>query len=246
MLLRAEGPDRGPAAIVAALPEELAPLVRRAHAHALPGGRILEGNLKGARILMMTTGVGAVRAEAGARELLQGSRPRVLLGIGIAGGLSPDLREGSLVASISGDTAWVEAAGRAGAVAATLVEVPRVAARDEKAALFASVEWGPAACDMESSAWARAADDGSVPHLVVRSILDAADDELPAYLSRYQDPEGQIDRGKVLREALSRPLRIPELLALRSRVRRCAEGLADCMEAVLEWDRTSAPQRGRG
>jgi adenosylhomocysteine nucleosidase len=238
MLLRAEGPGRGPAAIVAALPEELAPLLKRARAKALPGGRLLEGRLEGARVLMMTTGVGAVRAGAAARELLGSVRPRVLLGIGVAGGVSEDLLEGSLVASRDSDRDWVAAAGRAGAITATLLPVPEVASRDEKAALRSRAE-GSAACDMESLAWAQAAEEHRVPHLVLRSILDAASDDLPGFLSAYRDEEGQIARGKVLRGALTHPSRIPDLLRLRARVERCAESLADCVESVIAWDRES-------
>src|SRR5204863_5413659 len=95
-------PDAGPLlAIVAALPEELAPLRRRLRAprRAVAGALdVVLGTLGGASVVTMETGDGRRAAERGIEALFDAYEPEAVLGIGVAGALTRDLSHGALLA----------------------------------------------------------------------------------------------------------------------------------------------------
>ena len=113
----------------------------------------------------------------------------------MAGGLSPRLFAGSLVASRRivddageaprPDEALLARAVAAGAAAATLVTVSRpVVAASAKAELARAIGANvrgddSAAVDMESAAWSRVAAARGIPFLAVRAISDRFDEDLP-------------------------------------------------------------------
>ena len=110
-----------------------------------------------------------------------------------------------------------------GARSGTLVTVDRpLVAAAEKAAWAARIGDGSAAVDMESAAWARAAAARGIPYIVVRAVSDAADEELPGYLSRCMDADGGIRRS-AWRCARSRS---------RPRSRRCSPCAGACAIAT--------------
>jgi hypothetical protein len=111
------------------------------------------------------------------------------------------------------------------------VERPLVSA-SEKASWAAKVD-APAAVDMESSAWARAAAAHGIPYVVLRAISDHALDELPGYLSQCMDKDGGIRRWAVALHAMAEPSTIPVLRRMQHRVRDCADRLAAFVEHFL-------------
>jgi adenosylhomocysteine nucleosidase len=194
-------------------------------------------------VVIAATGDGGKRAGATAASLCDSMRPLAVVGAGIAGALSPDLGSGAIVASnrvrdSSGDAPAPDArllsrALEAGAAAATLLTVAQpVTASAEKRRLAVSLK-GPSAVDMESAAWARVAASRGIPYLVVRSISDRADEDLPDYLVACMGEDGAIRRGAVVARALARPSRIPELARLRRRVLDCSKGLSLFLERFL-------------
>lgn len=194
-------------------------------------------------VIITATGDGAKKAGERAAAFCDGLRPLAVVGAGIAGALSPGLGAGAIVASSrvrdsSGDAPAPDArllarALEAGAAAATLLTVGKpVTAAAEKRRLAASLE-GPSAVDMESAAWARVAASRGIPYLVVRSISDQADEDLPDYLAACMGEDGAIRRGAVVARALVRPSRIRELVRLRRRVLDCARGLSLFLERFL-------------
>src|SRR5258708_12393238 len=87
-------------AIITALPEELSPLRRRAAIEGvvhLGSQKCYIGTLAGARVVMAATGDGLVNAEQSLRALLERFEVSSVIGAGIAGALSPDLRPADLV-----------------------------------------------------------------------------------------------------------------------------------------------------
>lgn len=209
--------------LVTAMPEELGPLFGR----DLPDG-----------VRAASTGEGPRRAARRAAELCDLHRPDVLLGAGVAGALSSDLAFGEILVARrvcdadgdapSPDPALAErAAAIPGAREASLFSSDRilVAAR-ERSALAARIRDDPAAVDMESAAWARAANARGIPYLVVRAISETADVDLPDYLLRCYDADGGIRRARVLFHALARPASLSSLLAMRHRMRESGQRLA--------------------
>jgi len=197
-------------------------------------------------VVVAATGDGPVKAGRAAAALCARHRPSLLIGAGVAGGLTPDLSVGDLVVGhrvLDRDgevTPWpdavrvVRAAAKPGARQGTLVTVDRpVVSVSEKAAAARRAAPPPAAVDMESAAWARAAASHAVPYLIVRIVTDTSEEELPGYLSRCMDSEGGVRRSAVARSALSHPRSIPDLLRMRRRVADGARRIAAFVASLI-------------
>jgi adenosylhomocysteine nucleosidase len=258
-----------PTAIIAPLAAELASVLaataarRTVRVGAPPPGwprwTVTLGRLAGEEVALMATGDGPAAAAAGLAALLAAVRPRRLLVIGVAGGLTPGLAEGTLVAArrvVAGDgsamprdpdAAWLAAALAGGAVGGVIVAADRIvadpAARQAvlqealPAAALAGMPAGmPAAIatvDLESAAYARVAAAWSLPYLVVRAVLDPAGEELPLDFEACRDGSGRVSNRRVLWRALGRPRSLGKLWRLRARVRRAAASLAAFAERLL-------------
>ena len=244
-------------AIVAAMPEELAPLRARlvGPTRAPRNGVAIErGRLGGREVALAATGDGARNARAGVAALLSAaSDVESLIVVGVSGALSPELATADLVVASrvtdedgeahDADPARVAAAVQAtGARAAVVLSARRIAdSAQEKRRLAQQAGPGPAVVDLESAAYVAAAAAASIPWIVLRAVSDRADENLPALLNRSLDSGGAVNRGRVLRGLLGDPGALPQLLALRKRVGQCAEVLARAAEAALP---ICAPMRG--
>jgi nucleoside phosphorylase len=238
-------PESGPVAIVTALREEFRTIRSR-----VPGLRFDRdnpeiGSIGRARVVVALTGDGPERAGKGAAALCDAVRPSALIGAGVAGALSLELSIGQILAGrvirdASGeapppDEALLARALAQGAVAGTLVTVDRpVTNASRRAALSLSVNGQvPAAVDMESGAWARAAAARGIPYLMLRAVSDAAEEELPEYLGRCVGGDGRVRRQTVVAHALGRPATIPALLRMRGRVLDGSARLSRFLEELL-------------
>jgi adenosylhomocysteine nucleosidase len=147
------------------------------------------------------------------------------------------------------DASWVERALRSDGAArrATLVTVDKLLwSAEGKASLWSTCSPAqPAAVDLESAAWARVAAERGIPYLILRSVLDRAEEDLPEFLARCQAPDGGLSRAKVVRHALLRPGLVPGLITLRARTRSGAERLAAFVEGLLRGEAAPGP-RGHG
>jgi nucleoside phosphorylase len=239
-------------AIVAAMPEELAPLVARAEdarvlsAFERPPFELLAARVAGRTVALAVTGDGERNARRGAEALAATLPPEGLIVVGVSGAATGELAPGALVVAEevhaeTGDVWRAEPAAverairRAGARAARVVSahdlVDSPAAKRELAARAGA--GAPVAVDLESATYVAAAVRAGVPWTVLRVIGDAADEALPALLNRARDAGGAIHRGAVALRLLGNPRALPQLLRLRSRVRDAAERLADAVERVL-------------
>ena len=143
-----------------------------------------------------------------------------LVSFGLAGGLDPALRPGTLLVPDSvlteGERLLTDIALSArlgGPSPCCLLGSDRIAvAAGEKQHLFADT--GAAAVDLESGAVARVAAEQGLPFGVLRAICDPAWRTLPAAALLALDSQGVIGIGRVLRSVLARPAQIPALLAL--------------------------------
>ena len=221
--------EDAPALILTAIPEERAAIARR---------------LAGGPAIVVATGDGPRRASRGAAEAIGRHRPKAVFGAGVAGALTPGLAVGDILASAR----VLDGAGEApppsrrlleailaapGARAGTLLTLERPAVTAGEKALLASSTGAPAACDMESAAWARAASARGIPYVVVRAVSETADVDLPDYLLRCYDADSGIRRSRVILHALARPASLPSLLAMRRRMRESGERLAAFVEHFL-------------
>jgi adenosylhomocysteine nucleosidase len=205
--------------------------------------RAWRGRLGGREVVMAATGDGAAAAAAGLAALLAEIRPHRLLVLGVAGGLTPGLRSGSLVAARQvvadegqaaalqpPDAAWLAQAVAAGAEAGTVVSTRRIlgGAAAKRAALARTVPPPLAATvDLESASYAAVAAAGQVPYLVVRAVLDPVEEALPLDFEACRlSGGGGVSNARVVLRALARPRSFAALWRLRGRVRAAAGSLA--------------------
>jgi len=239
-------------AVVAAMPEELAPLVAgipSLRGRRLRSGHSLHGRLGDAEVVLACTGEGRERAMRGTAEILDSHPVDLLLGVGTAGGLTPALAPGTLVVAsrlLDGgrpgaglDPGWVDRAlAHAGTVEGTVLTSERIlCSAVEKAAARSRVAAnGPAVVDLESAAFAEAAKRAGIPCLIVRAVCDSAEEDLPLDLNLCRGEDGRIDRFAVVRRAVRSPSTARELWRLRKRVAVASEQLARFVLEILQED----------
>ncbi len=267
-----------PTAIIAALPAELRGVLNAATAarrerperppnpHRSRGGRRdrwtwRRGTLAGEAVVMAATGDGEAAAAAGVEAMLAAVRPRRLLVLGVAGGLTPGLPSGTLVAARqvvaedgtaapgAPDAAWLAQAVAGGAVAGVAVAARGIAAdpaakrRLLRGALGSpgplslsgepAAAWPAVTVDLESLAYARAAAAHGVPYLVVRAVLDPAEETLPLDFEACRTAGGRVSNTRVVLRALARPSTLRALWRLRGRLAAEAARLAVLAQRLM-------------
>lgn len=147
---------------------------------------------------------------------------RAVISFGIAGGLEPGLKPGSIVVarSVYGGGFRTEAASALvlrlssalpHARVADIVGVDAaVAGADEKAALHRTT--GAVTVDMESHVAARGAAAHGVPFAALRVVADPAERTLPPAALVGMRPDGRADIAAVLRSLRRRPRQLPGLI----------------------------------
>ena len=230
--------------VVAALEEEIAPLVARMSgrvAHGSDGLVTRWGELCGRPVLTAVVGDGARPADRRLGRLLSATEPERLLLVGVAGGLSDDLGVGSLIQAgsvgrVPGDARWTApGASIPGVPEGSVVTADRIASTAAaKRELWKAVGRPPrCVVDLESWGIVERTENLDVPWTVVRAVIDAAHEDLPLDFGALSDAEGRVVRSRVLRSLLRKPLAIRGVLELRSRVRTCAARLADVAQTWL-------------
>lgn len=246
--------NRPPTMIVAAMAEELTPLLRRLTGtgkERYGGLKVTTGNLDGTPVIVACTGEGDAAAGRGMSALLDQGRPGHVVIVGVSGGLCSTLAPGALIAgrsvvrdgeaAPSPDATLLAAALRAGRVAdGTLVSTREILCTpSSKAGAYREFAGdGPAAVDLETHGYASAAGQRGVPWVAVRAICDTADEELPLDFNRFLGDDGRIRRERIALHAMSHPSVIPALRRMQERVTMCAQHLgqfvADFVNTVNE------------
>ncbi len=183
-------------------------------------------------------GAKAERARAAARLLVQKGCDG-LLSFGVAGGLSPDLKPGSVVVAdavigpdgtvYETDADWGEGLlqGIAGKVD---IKVAAITGRDkaitnaqEKKELFEKT--GAVAVDMESHAVAEIAAHAGIPFLAIRAIADPSKRQVPGWVMKGIADDGSIKTGVMVGGLLQQPWALPKLMLLGLESRKAEKAL---------------------
>jgi len=239
------------AIVLAALPEEMGPLrAMLGNVRLLDGEKaIWRGRWAGREVALVVTGDGERNARTQAAAAFRRLRPRLVIAIGVAGAVSPQLALGDTLVAHQvmreqGD-AWPASAPLLAAAArltqarpGALISIPRlattVADKRRLAAVAAARAPGlAAAVDLESAAFVAAAAARGLPWLILRAISDVASEELPALLNECLDDGGAVRRARLAVGLFGQPAALLQLLLLRQRVRSCAEALAAAATSVL-------------
>lgn len=220
-------------AVVAAMKREMAPLRRCCSPH----------------LLLIETGMGQRNADQALQHLFNRKPVEGVIHVGLAGALSPMLQLGDLVIakevrstrSFDPTPALLAAASQikldgVRAFTGTIITQDQLLCRAaDKQRLALELAPSTMACvDMESAAVASACTQHQIPFLIVRSISDLLDEDLPVDFNRFRGRSGNLRVGKLVVEAALHPGCLPGLFELRRRSRRCAERLARFVEHLVE------------
>lgn len=172
----------------------------------------------------------AAGAQAVARRLIE-QGATALVSFGLAGGLDPALRPGTLIVPTAVHTGGRDipadpalSAQLGGATPHRLLGAAAIAASSaDKQRLWEST--GAAAIDLESGAVAEVAAQHGVPFAVQRAICDPADRDLPPAALAALDRKGAIGMMRVLTSLLAHPMQLSALLALAADAARARRAL---------------------
>lgn len=223
--------------IVAASVWELSGLKRRIEQGKPEWGeglRFLSGILAGTEVVLVASGIGQEQAAYAARLLLQRFRPSLLLSIGFAGALRPELQSADLILG----ERIIGTRGK-GELQEALLLSPVLLTQAEQAARTSGLRWwrGTLLCsdrmliepkekseaaesealavEMESWAIAQIASKAGVPFLAVKTISDSLDQSLGLDFNRLLDKNGYPAYGRILLAILTHPGALPSLCRLQ-------------------------------
>jgi adenosylhomocysteine nucleosidase len=222
--------EQFPILVVAALSYELEKLNSAAH----PG------------LVLLETGEGVANAERHLEGWLEKRAALAVLSIGFAGALSSALQAGDLV--IASDIR--EAKEKPDAKLLLVTKQVQIDTPVHSGVAFTSHEilWQAESkralarslgaseigfVDMESTAIAGVCARRGVPFLIIRSITDLLDEDLPLDFNQYRNPDGRVDPAKVMKAALLRPSAFKGLVELRKRSRLCAGRMAEFVQRLV-------------
>jgi adenosylhomocysteine nucleosidase len=227
-------------AIIAALDRELYPLVRHWPTTELQHeGRdftFYESDFA----VAVCGGIGFEAARRAAQAVIVSYHPELLISAGVAGALVPELGVGETIfpATVidAGDGSRHDTAirnariGNSPLARTVLVSSADIAGAPQKQKLGKA--YGAHAIDMEAAAVARAAQVHGLPFLVVKSISDEVDFELPDVAPFIKD--GQLQTGRFAVHVAFRPWLWLRVLSLARNTRIASENLCAWLrESVL-------------
>jgi hypothetical protein len=220
-------------AVLAAMPNELAPFRRRLRLRrsSLDGRPVYVGTVGATEVVATTTGIGMQRATEVTEHVLRAVRVDQLVVIGIAGGLDPNLTIGQvLVPEVVVDRTtgigyrpspppWLQAKGKLVTCEELLVD---------KGALTALARDGATAVDMETSSIGAVCEDKGCPWTVFRAISDRVQDELvDDIIGGLAHPDGSPNFTAVARLLVRRPWEVRRLARIAHDAKKAAAAAAE-------------------
>lgn len=247
---------RGCLGLIAAMPQEIAPLLRRVgkcRKDREGGFDLYRFEVRGAPVCLIESGMGPLQARAATEALIKVAAPSLILNFGFAGGVLPDLAVGDLVfadrvlrlergvltqapAPAAPPAALLRDRGGAPTLSVksgTFITAAAIMNKKEVAALLDSAVHH-AVLEMETAAVLEAAAAKGIPALALRGVSDAAGEELGFSLEEFCDDRLRISVPRVLGCLLRKPWIAPQLVRLGANARRTGERLAEGVEKALE------------
>ena len=196
------GPARVKTAIVAAMPREVAALIKTWRCvHRNFESRSFDFFENDDRVLLCG-GIGSEAARRAAVAVIALYRPERIISAGFAGSLDPALRAGTIfcpqIVINARDGSRIQSSEGNG----VLVTFPGIAGADQKSKLARAFQ--AQAVDMEASAVGQAAAAAGLAFSAVKAISDDAGFDMPL-MDRYVDANGQFQTAKFAFAAALRP-----------------------------------------
>jgi adenosylhomocysteine nucleosidase len=245
------------AALMAALPQEVRPFLRRVQAKrrpqsALPVWEFACRKKAGVAVL---SGLGASAAARAAAFLVARYQPQVFISLGFGGTLTPEVAAGALVvgarfweyepdagvlqelepppvpAKVDDLVERLRAAGLA-AFRGSVVTTPTIIHKDSQGGALRHLTHP--VLDLETAAAAAVVRERGVPFLALRAVTDAAGEEIPDFIRQAARDSRTPTPGTALAWLARDPRRLAVLFHLWRRSCLAAENLARGLEVVLE------------
>ena len=216
-----------PIAVVAAMPLEMAPLVRSLPKRNVEGLDLYEMDAA----VVVVGGIGENAARRACEVVIRYARPERLVNAGLAGGVSPSLKVGDVgrvrevVDVVSGvryrtsGGEWVLATGAT------------VSGPEGKKQL--SAQYGADVVDMEGAAVAQAAHEHGLELDIIKSVSDVSDFVLPP-LGKFVEPNGKFAMGRFLAYVGLRPRWWSAVNKLRRNSRLASMHLCSAVSHLME------------
>jgi adenosylhomocysteine nucleosidase len=202
--------------IVAAMKREVAPLLEGWHKGS--NSQLYTREFSQLRAALVIAGAGAANAEAACHGLICQFSPLLVLSVGFAGALIPELEVGDIIVP-----AQVAAAGEVERQnyptefgVGTLVTVNRVAGREDKQEL--ARRHNAYAVEMEAAAVAQVAQRRGVKFAAIKVISDGLDDEAVGVTGPFVRAEGFDTMGFLFHTAVR-----PKLWPIVAKLKRSSE-----------------------
>jgi adenosylhomocysteine nucleosidase len=220
-------------AIIAAMPEELGPLVRGWQSGSRNGVDLWRLRSGGCDWTAACAGAGVQAATRAFAEVERDGAVDLVLSTGWAGALREDLvagrayRVSGVIDALTGERFPSAACSSE----CWLVTSSRVAGHGEKQRLAAA--FGASLVDMEAAAVARLAGARGIPFSCVKGVSDGLSQPMPDFNGFYS-ADGQFQRGRFIRHALLRPWQWPALMRMGRNCRSAAQGIRESLLDILD------------
>ncbi|MDE2318904.1 MAG: hypothetical protein KGK02_04305 [Rhodospirillales bacterium] len=187
---------------------------------------------------MVRIGGGTPHGALDAAEALAQDGAEALISFGLAGGLRPGLKPGSILVPsvvIYGTRAYpcdyrlIEFLG--GVTVGAILAGHKIAASTQAKALLYQRNH-PAAIDLESGSVARIAKERKLPFAVLRAVADPAERALPPAALVALKEDGGLDIIRLMRSIARQPWQIPRLIAVGAEARAARQALLGRLEQL--------------
>ena len=246
--------------LVAAMPEEIQPLLRHGGTYRreqVSGFNLYLFTIRGRNAALIESGIGAARAADATATLIKAAAPGIIINFGFAGAVLAGPAVGDVVIAnrllFFKERLFIEQAGLSPELSAelaslldkscsgrefrihsgTFVTTGEIIAKRRLAGLLPAGVINPVV-EMETAALARHAAQANIPLAAIRGISDGADEELGFSIGEFTDREMNIQAWKVLRTVAVKPRIIPQLFRLARNSKKAGDNLAVALVALLE------------
>jgi adenosylhomocysteine nucleosidase len=240
-------------AILAALPQELAPLIERLRATREERSRLFDiyfATDRSTEIILVITGMGSANAQAAISFICKSHCPDIVLSAGYGGALYPGAVGGELIwadnffairetdhpenLKMQAEDKIIDRIARDVSIKhGVIITVPGFMKKAEIITLVPENIENPV-CDMETYPIAHSCAGQRIRFIAIRSITDLYGHDIPAEIAGIVDKSGQYSIFRALRTMIRRPLLLPTLLKLGIYSRRASRNLKDAVMAFLD------------
>jgi nucleoside phosphorylase len=247
--------ERGCLGLVAAMPQEIAPLLRalgRQKQEKVQGFNLYRLEVDGAPVVLVESGMGPKHAAAATELLIAHAAPKAILNFGFAGGVLPGLRVGELVLServfllesgeLQEQTEWDPSLYYLLLQKLNVALIPlRRAAFITAAAIMnkkdvaekVGARFSYPVLEMETAAVLATAARAGVPAAGLRAISDAAEEELGFSLEEFCDADLNLTLPRILFSVARKPGIMPQLMRLSKNSKVAGANLARAVEEAI-------------